>query len=172
MRHAAEAATASGADPVLAVLGHRGADVLASLAGLPVRPVPNPAYADGLSTSLRAGFAALPAEAEGAIVLLGDMPLVTPALIDGLIAAWLSGGEPDAVVPTLRGRRGNPVLLSRRLGPLVEALTGDHGAGPLLRDRPGVLEIELDVAAVALDVDTPDALAAAQARTTPSSTAE
>lgn len=172
VRIVVETALASAARPVHVVVGHRAAAILSALAGLPVRPVRNPLHADGLSTSLRAGFAALPPGTEAAIVLLGDMPAVTPGLVDDLAAAWRAHGRPDAVVPTYGGRRGNPVLLSVRLAPAIAALTGDTGAGPLLRGRERVLELAVPDAGVTIDIDTPDALASVQANTTPSRIAE
>lgn len=158
LRHAAEAALASSARPVLVVVGHRADEVARALGGLDVAIVRNPDYADGLSTSLRAGFAALPPGAEAAIVLLGDMPRVPPSLVDALAAAWREAGRPAALVPTHAGRRGNPVLLSRALGPEIARLKGDTGAGPLLRGRPDVREWPVADAAVAEDIDTPEAL--------------
>ena len=80
-------ALASQARPVIVVTGHQRERVEAALAGLPVEFVHNPDFADGLGTSLRAGIAALPAEADGVIVCLGDMPQVDAALIDRLIGA-------------------------------------------------------------------------------------
>jgi len=175
VRHAVEAALGSSVSAVLVVVGHREAEVRAALGGLPVTFVPNPAYADGLSTSLRAGFALRPAEAEACVIMLGDMPRVTSGVVDGLIAAWREAGRPAAALPVRDGRRGNPVLLSIALAGEIAELTGDTGAGPLLRDRPDVLEWPVDDPAVALDVDTPDALARldqAASSTTPASTAE
>ncbi|MDB5592640.1 nucleotidyltransferase family protein, partial [Enterovirga sp.] len=84
VRRAADAALEGGAEPVIAVLGHEADRVRRALAGLDVILVPNPAYPEGLSTSLRAGFAALPDGTEAALVLLGDMPLVGPDLVAGL----------------------------------------------------------------------------------------
>ena len=79
----------------------------------------------------------------------------------------------SAAVPVHDGRRGNPVLLSVALAGEIAELTGDTGAGPLLRGRSDVLEWPAGDPAVAADVDTPDALARlAQASTTPASTAE
>ena len=82
VRIVAEAALASRARPVLVVTGHQRERVEAALAGLPVEFVHNPAFAGGLGTSLRAGIAALPAQADGAIVCLGDMPQVDATMID------------------------------------------------------------------------------------------
>jgi molybdenum cofactor cytidylyltransferase len=163
VRHVAEAALASAADPVFVVTGHRSGEVEAALIDLPVVLVPNRAYAEGLSTSLKAGFAALDPDTEAAIVLLGDMPLVGPALIDRLIARWRES-RPAALVPVVEGQRGNPAVLSTTLRPEVERLTGDVGAGPLLRGRADVLEEAMDDEAAVRDVDTPAALAALSAR--------
>ena len=159
VRHVADAALASKAALVIAVLGHRREEVGAALP-LAVSRVENPDYADGLATSLKAGFAALPGQAEAAVVLLGDMPEVTPALIDRLIDTWIAAGRPAAVVPTYDGRRGNPVLLSAALAPEIAKLSGDTGAGGLLRARSDVCELPVTAASILADVDTPEALAA------------
>ncbi|MGT2478683.1 nucleotidyltransferase family protein [Methylobacterium oryzae CBMB20] len=161
VRHAAEAALGARPRPVVAVLGAHAETVRAALAGLDLIRVDNPDFRAGLATSLRAGLAALPATCAAAIVVLGDMPRVTAAHIDRLAEAFAGTAEPPAaVVPVQAGRRGNPVLLNlRRLGPSIARLAGDHGAGPLLRGRPDILEIPGDPA-TALDIDTPDALAA------------
>ena len=160
VRHAAEAALATGLAPVVVVLGAHAAAVRAALDGLPLRFVENPDFAAGLSTSLRAGLAALPERCAGAVVMLGDMPRVAPAQITRLAAAF--DGEQAAVVPLTERRRGNPVLLNRhRLTAELAGLTGDRGAGPLLAGRSDVVEIAGD-AGSGLDIDTPEALAALQ----------
>jgi molybdenum cofactor cytidylyltransferase len=163
VRHAARAALASRAAPLLVVLGHAATAVEEALADLAFAAVPNPAYAEGLATSLKAGFAALPSDVEAAVVLLGDMPGVGAALIDRLIAAYAEAGRrsapPLAVVPVAGGRRGNPVLLDRRLAPEIAGLSGDRGAGPMLAGRDGVLELAVEDPGALLDVDTPDVLA-------------
>ncbi len=161
VRHVVEAALASTAAPVMVVLGHQQHEVRQALRGLRVHFATNPAFAEGLSTSLRAGIAALPPEVDGAVVCLGDMPLVSAGLIDRLIGAF----DPDAgrriVVPTWQGRRGNPVLLARELFDAVAAITGDVGARDLLRAHAAsVAEIEAEDDAALIDIDTPEALAA------------
>lgn len=166
VRHVVEAALASGLHPVLVVTGHEAEAVAAALHGTEVLSVPNPSYADGLSSSLRTGFAALPEDVDAAAILLGDMPGIGPDLLARLGAAWEEAGRPAALVPTHAGLRGNPVVLSRQLAPEIASLTGDVGAGPLLRGRPDVVEVAVDDPAVALDVDTAESLAA-YASTTP-----
>ena len=164
VRIAADEALRSRADPVVVVTGHERAKVEAALAGLDLRLVHNPDYAQGLSTSVKAGLAALPPEAEAAIVCLGDMPQVTSALIDRLIAAYDPEQNALVVLPTFAGKRGNPVLWSRRLFPDLMALEGDVGARHLIGAYQEVVtEVPVENAAAMVDIDTPDGLRAAKA---------
>jgi molybdenum cofactor cytidylyltransferase len=156
--HAVEAAVTSSAEPVIVVTGHWAEEVEASLKSFQILSVRNPAFADGLSTSLKAGFAALPPQVKAAVVLLGDMPLIKASLIDTLLNAWRAMGEPAALVPTVDGQRGNPVVLSRALEDLIAELSGDTGAGPILRGRSDVMECPVDDPAILQDVDTNDDL--------------
>ena len=159
VRHAAEAAVGSLVDPVIVVTGYRSNEVEAALHGLPVQILYNPLFAQGLSTSLKAGFSALPPTTQAAVILLGDMPFVKADLIDALVAEWRESGEPAALVPTLNGRRGNPVVLSRGVQAVIKGLSGDVGAGSLLREKSDVLEWPTKDPAVAQDIDTREELA-------------
>jgi molybdenum cofactor cytidylyltransferase len=159
VRIAADEALASRAKPVIVVVGHQRGEVEKALAGLPVELVYNPDFAEGLGTSLKAGIAAVPADAEGAIVCLGDMPQVDAGLIDRLVAAF----DPDrgalVVMPTFAGKRGNPVLWSRRFFPDLMAIEGDVGARHLIgRYGEAVVEVPVEGKAALVDVDTPEAL--------------
>jgi molybdenum cofactor cytidylyltransferase len=165
VRIAAEEALASRAAPVVVVTGHERARIEAALNRLDVRLVYNPDYAEGLSTSVKAGLVALPLEVDGAIVCLGDMPQVTAALIDRLIAAFDPEQGALVVVPTVAGKRGNPVLWSRRFFPDLMALEGDVGARHLIGAYQEVVaEVPVENAAL-LDIDTPEALLAVKRET-------
>ncbi|NIX77278.1 nucleotidyltransferase family protein [Microvirga terricola] len=157
IRHVVEAVMGSSARPVIVVTGYRAREVERTVSGLEVGIVRNPSFSEGLSTSLKTGFAALPPEVQGVIILLGDMPLITTGLINVLIAAW-SEERPYALVPTFNGRRGNPVVLSREIGMMVGSLSGDTGASLILRGRSDVLEWPVDDPAILEDIDTPDML--------------
>ncbi len=155
-----DAALASRARPVLVVLGNQAAEMRRALAGRAVRFVDAPDFAAGLSASLRAGIAAVPAQAAGAIVCLGDMPLVAPAVFDALIATHDAEEGRGIVVPTWRGRAGNPVLWGRRFFPELMALAGDVGGRGLLeRHAEQVAQVEVESDAVLRDFDTVEALA-------------
>jgi molybdenum cofactor cytidylyltransferase len=159
VRHVAESALASTARPAIVVTGHARDLVQEALAGLPLTFAHNADYATGLASTLRTGIAHVPAKASGAVILLGDMPLVSAALIDCLIKALEKAKSADAIVPIANGRRGNPVLLSRSLFPAVARLAGDEGARGALQD-PGihVLEIAVEGEAASADIDTAEAL--------------
>jgi molybdenum cofactor cytidylyltransferase len=161
VRTAAEAALASRAASVTVVTGHRAAEVEAALAGLDVGMVHNPDYADGLSTSLRAGLQALPGDIDGVVVMLADMPGIDAETIDRLIAALAPEAGAGIAVPTWQGRRGNPVVWAARFIPELMAVAGDTGGRHLIEAHPeSVVEVELGPA-VALDIDTPRELAEA-----------
>lgn len=163
VRIAAEQALASRARPVIVVTGHQRERVEAALAGLPVRFVHNPDYEQGLSTSLRTGIATLALDVDAAVVCLGDMPQVSGGMIDRLIEAFDPERGALIVVPTLDGKRGNPVLWSRRFFAALGELQGDVGARHLIGAHPdGLVEVPVTGVGAFFDIDTPDALAAAR----------
>jgi molybdenum cofactor cytidylyltransferase len=161
VRRIAEQALASKANPVIVVTGHRGEDVSDTLAGLEIRIVHNPDFADGLATSLKTGLAAVPASASGALILLADMPNVTHAVIDRLVDAFRARQGAAIVLPTFNGKRGNPVLWPRAFFPELLEVSGDTGARHILSRHEDALERVEIGAAASVDVDTPEALAAA-----------
>jgi molybdenum cofactor cytidylyltransferase len=160
VRHAVEAALAAGLAPVIVVTGHERDKVTAALACLPVTLVHNVDYAQGLSTSLRAGLVAVPAEAEGALIGLADMPRVTAAELKRLIGAFDPREGRAIIVPTRQGKRGNPVLWARQFFGEMRAVAGDVGARHLIGSYPElVAEVEMAGDGVLTDIDTPQALA-------------
>jgi molybdenum cofactor cytidylyltransferase len=164
VRIAVESALASSAKSVTVVTGHQREKVEAALAGLPVTFVHNPDFAEGLSTSVKAGIAAAPSNADGVIVCLGDMPQVDAGLIDKLIGAFDPERGALVVIPTIEGKRGNPVVWSRRFFGELSALDGDVGARHLIAAyTEAVVEVPVTGQAAFADVDTPDALAAVRA---------
>ena len=160
VRWTVESALASEARPIIVVTGHESAKVETALKGLDVLFVHNLHYASGLSSSLKTGIHTVPGNCDGAIVLLGDMPEISPSLIDRLIAAFSPADGRSICVSVHENRRGNPVLWSRRFFPEIEALSGDVGARELVTAHEDlVCDVDAD-GAVLRDIDTPAALAA------------
>jgi molybdenum cofactor cytidylyltransferase len=160
VRRTAERLLESRLAGTVAVLGHEAEAVSNALSGLDLRTVHNEDFATGLASSLKAGIRALPPSADAALVALGDMPGITTADLDRLIAAFTASGGRTIVRATHNGKRGNPVILPRALFAEVEKLEGDTGARQIVESAVDVADIELGAAA-SLDVDTPEALIAA-----------
>lgn len=160
VRHVADAVAASKAASMTVVLGHEADAVRAALADLKPSYAYNPDYAEGLSTSLKAGLAAVGEDVDGVIVCLGDMPRIGTATIDRMIAAFDPVEGRSIVVPTRRGKRGNPVLFAKRFFEEMAGVSGDVGARHLIGNHEDLaVEIEVDDESVLTDVDTPEALA-------------
>ena len=160
VRRTAENILESRAHPVIAVTGHERERTEVTLAGLDLTFAHNVDYADGLSTSMKAGLAALNDEVDGILVCLGDMPRVSPETVDKLISAFDPLEGRAICVPTWRGKRGNPVLWSRQFFEEMMEVSGDVGARHLIGIHGElVVEVEMKDDGVMIDVDTPDALA-------------
>lgn len=163
VRHAVEAAVGSKASPVIVVTGKDRDAIKDALKDLGVHFADNPEFAEGLSTSLKTGIRAVPEESSGAVVCLGDMPHVSSALIDRLLAGFAPERGAVIVAPVKDKQRGNPVVWARRFFPELLALEGDMGARKLARFYDeGLLEIEVGDDAAFADIDTPEALATAR----------
>lgn len=166
--HVARRLLASRVRPIIAVLGNQAEAVDEALGQLPVERVRNPEFAGGLSTSLKRGIAALPPELDGALICLGDMPLISGRHIDRLIVAFNPLEGRAIIVPTRRGKRGNPVLWARRFFPEMAELGGDVGAKHLIGEHAElVAEVEMDDDAILVDIDTPEALDALRQKRKP-----
>jgi molybdenum cofactor cytidylyltransferase len=164
VRRAANAALASRSTAVVVVTGFDADAVRESLAGLDLEFANNPEHASGMASSLRAGLGALPADTDAVVVVLGDMPMVTAAHIDSLIAAF-DPARGNIVVPVKGDRRGNPILWPRALFAEMQQVQGDVGARELLKIHAGRVDsVACGDDAIFADVDTPDALRALEPR--------
>jgi molybdenum cofactor cytidylyltransferase len=157
VHRAARTALAAGLDPVLVIVGHEAERTRAAVADLPCAPVANPAFAEGQGSSLRAGAAALPGDVAAAVVLLGDMPLVTPAMVRALVDRWYATGAP-VVVSDYAGVLAPPTLFDRSVFAELAALEGETAARPVVeRHRDAVETVPCPPAALG-DVDVPSDL--------------
>ena len=144
-------------DPVVVVLGHDAVRVTEELAGLPCRAVVNEEFARGLSTSVRAGVAALPDEAPAAVVLLADMPFVTTAMIDALVGRYRTS-DASLVVSDYQGVTAPPLLYDRSLFAELLMLEGDGGGNQVVRRHLQDAVVLSWPASALTDLDLPDDL--------------
>ena len=141
LQHVLDAAAASILEEVILVLGHEAGAIGAAVTLPPHgRSILNPRYADGQSSSLAAGLAAVGADVDAVVVLLGDQPDVGSAVIDTVIRAFRAGGAP-IVRPVWADadgtpHPGHPVVLARTVWPAVAALSGDSGAREIFTRHP------------------------------------
>ncbi|MBL9187692.1 MAG: nucleotidyltransferase family protein [Opitutaceae bacterium] len=153
---AVESALASPAWPVVVVLGAHAEKIRPALARLPVLIAENPAWAEGMASSLRAGITTLrqfSRRLDAALVALCDQPAFSAETIDRLVAAQRATGR-GIVAARYGGRPGAPALFLREHFPALAALTGEEGARSLLHDDPARVAT-VDLPELALDLDTP-----------------
>ncbi|WP_426129413.1 nucleotidyltransferase family protein [Pararhizobium sp. PWRC1-1] len=157
VRRAAMTALGADAVTVVVVTGHRGAEIESALSGLALISVENHDYASGMASSLIAGFGAAGVNnPHGVLVMLADMPWVTTADINALIATFRSSLGQAVVRAVSNGKPGNPVILPRSLADAVLRLVGDVGARHIV-EMSGLPVIEVDIGEAAhMDVDTPE----------------
>jgi molybdenum cofactor cytidylyltransferase len=144
-------------DQVVVVLGHEAEKVRAELQGKSAVFVENPNYREGLSTSVRAGLGAVPAEAEAIMICLADQPLLQTADVDLLIGAFAEAkaNHKSFVVPFFRGQRGNPVVLDSLYREAILDVVGDVGCRRVIKHNPDrVYAVEMETDHVVRDVDT------------------
>ncbi|MFC7070456.1 NTP transferase domain-containing protein [Halobaculum lipolyticum] len=155
VRAATRTLVEAGVDPVVVVVGHEADRVAAAVEDLPVAVVENEAFADGQSTSVRAGIEAVAAHdrpVEAAVVALGDMPFVAADTVRALVAAH-AAAVGDALAPAYEGRRGNPVLFDRRFFEALTDVDGDVGGRAILLGSDDAALVAVDDPGVGRDVD-------------------
>jgi CTP:molybdopterin cytidylyltransferase MocA len=141
-------------DEIIVVVGARGERLRSISTTYETRIVENPEWAQGMSTSVRAGLRACRPEARAAVVLLADQPLVGAEAVGRLVETFENGAE--VVVASYGGKPRNPVLFAREVWPLLQReISGDMGARVFLKRHPElVTEVPCDDVADPADVDT------------------
>ena len=124
-------ATKSNANNNILVLGHQN-EKIQKYVNNNITITINKEYKKGLSSSLKKGISALPEDCDGAIIILGDMPIITSNLINNLIKNFDPKNNKYIVAPTYNGKRGNPILIGRKYFPDILNLKGDKGAKNIL----------------------------------------
>ena len=143
---------------IIVVLGHNADQLAAAIGPLPVEILINTNYQLGQLSSLQVAVRNLLADADcdGILVHLVDHPYIDASLVDRMIRQFYESKK-DIVVPRCRGKRGHPVLFSRRLfGELLDAPM-DQGAKAVVNAHgDATLEIETDEEGITVDIDTPE----------------
>lgn len=157
-----EAALASAAWPVVVVLGADAEKIRPILARHPILIAENPAWAEGMASSLRTGIAMLQQfsrSLDAALVTLCDQPAFSAEVIARLVARQQASGR-SIVAARYLDRNAAPALFLREHFAALAALTGEEGARTLLNARADSVASE-ELPELALDLDTPADYAAA-----------
>lgn len=152
VRVVAQTALSSGLHPVYVVTGAHAEQVEEALAGLDVKIIRNLQWAEGQSTSLKAGIKNLSPETQAVVTMLVDQPHIPPPLIEGLVEAHATLISP-IVTTMVEHRRGNPVLFNRITFDDLLEIDGDVG-GRKIFSRYKVHYVPWLDARIGLDVDT------------------
>jgi len=164
IRRVAVAVRSAGIRRLVVVTGYQANRVRDALSGLDCVFAGNPDYRSGMGSSVAAGARAVfetPDPPDAAIVCLGDMPDIAPAMLDTLIGNYDPAAGRIIVAAASNGRRGHPVLWDRRFADDLASLGGDTGGRDMLHEHAGqIVTVEMDDDAVLRDLDTPAAFEA------------
>ena len=155
LRGAARRALAAGLSPLLVVLGHEAEKSRAELDGLPCEIVINPNYEQGINSSLKAGISAVPAEAQAVVVMLADMPFVTPEMFSGLIDRYRSTEAP-LVISDYEGVNAPPMLYDKSLFGELLAMTGEGCGRQVVKRHREEAEVLAWPPSALADLDVPE----------------
>lgn len=138
LRRALDTARAVPVDQVVVVLGYQAERMLPELEGANATVVLNNQWAEGLSTSLRGGLAAVGPDARGVFIYPADMPYITADVLRQLQARQQTTGRP-ASMAEVKGLRMVPVYVTRSLFPALMIQEGDTGGAHYLRAHPDLV---------------------------------
>jgi molybdenum cofactor cytidylyltransferase len=154
LKHVVDVVLGSSVEDTSVVLGYRAEQIGALLKDRPVRLVINEDWEKGLSSSVKAGLQALPANYEACLFLLGDQPNITTELISTILNRYRRTLA-AILAPSYRGLRGNPALFVRSLFPELLTLEGDRGGREVIQRHQDELEtVEVEKENIFLDIDT------------------
>ena len=141
---------------ILVVLGSHHLEIKNQIGKLPVKTCMNQNYAEGMLSSVICGFRALPAEADAALVFLGDQPQIPGEVTRLVIEAWQNSGK-GIIIPITNGRRGHPVLIETKYKSEIEKLNPEKGLRQLMEKfAEDVFEAECNLPEILRDIDTPE----------------
>tara|TARA_B100000676_G_scaffold255160_1_gene261872 strand:- start:296 stop:988 length:693 start_codon:yes stop_codon:yes gene_type:complete len=159
LHHVVTALQESQIKSIVVVLGHEAAKIKNDLEGEDVTYVMNPDYEQGIGTSISTGIRSVDKSTRGALIMLGDMPVISAKTIDKLVHDFNRNPQAEIVVPTYEDQSGNPVLWSTRFFPQLSSLSGDRGGKPLIEKNTDVVSFcSVDSESVHIDVDNSDEL--------------
>lgn len=140
-------------EKILVVLGSNREKIERKIKNLPLKIAVNPDFREGMLSSVQLGFQALPKNARAVLVILGDQPAISSAIIDEVIDAYKRTGN-GIVLPVYKKERGHPVIIDMKYRGEVGKLSPDVGLRGVVYSHPeDILEVEVDTPSILKDID-------------------
>lgn len=152
----------SGVAEVVVVLGYQAEEMRnrlePDLAANPdrnkVRIIINPAFKEGISSSLIRGIESVGKDSDAVMIVLGDQPQIGPDIMRKIIKSFIDDNKGIAV-PSFKGQRGHPVIIDMKFRPEILTLKGDIGAREVVKFHPEeVLQVDISSQEIIRDIDT------------------
>ena len=155
LNHVVNASLNSNMTQTFVVVGHQSSEIKNLVQSDDIQCVENEQWETGMASSIVAGISQLK-QFDGFLILLGDMPLVTPELINEII---FHGSADKIVIPIKDGLHGNPVFFGSKFRDELLTLYGDSGAKKVIQDNlSSMIKIEIQSNTIFKDYDTKESL--------------
>ena len=114
----------------------------------------NKDFEKGVASSIKTGLSHLSEKTEAFFICLGDMPMVNPDIYNQIIRSKKNN---EIVVPTFKGKQGNPVLFSISMRNKIMNIQGDVGAKKIVESNKNeILNLEINNQNITKDFNTQD----------------
>ncbi len=144
-------------DGVAVVLGHRASEIAAVVESLPVQLLYNVRYREGMTSSVQVALRHIVPVPQAYMLALVDQPHLGPEPAQRVFNAYVQAPGTGMVIPTYQGKRGHPIILSRKYRQEVLALGREQGLNRVTRGHSEeTLEIPLADDVILQDMDYPE----------------
>ena len=147
IKHSVKNVLASAVDELIIVLGYQK-EVVEKLIDKneKIKFIFNKDFESGMASSIKTGLKQLSNNTDSFFICLGDMPMVNADIYNQLIK---TKNQKDILVPTYKGRQGNPVLFNKSMKEKIMTITGDLGAKKILElSKEKILNFEINDQAI------------------------
>ena len=142
-------------DPVFVVTGFEHNKVAKSIPKSLDKIIYNKDWRKGMSISIYKAISSLPANIDGNMIVLGDMPLIKVKTINKLRAAFLNNNGEKIIYAEYFGKQANPVIFPKKYFKEMLLLKGENGCKDIInQNRKNTIGVSVDSSEVIFDCDT------------------
>ena len=142
-------------DPIFIVTGYEHDKVVKLLPKSLDNIIYNKDWRKGMSRSIYKAISSLPANIDGNMIVLGDMPLITVKTLNELKSVFLSNNGEKIIYAEYFGKQANPVIFPKKYFKEMLLLKGDNGCKDIIsQNRKNTLGVSVNSSEVIFDCDT------------------